>query len=152
MSFTEHNVTVISMGGGEYADRGAPIRTEVLEGISSKAPVPHLFVLDQDERGLEAIESLRKKLGERLHLLEARELENYLLVPRALLSVLRAKYRDNDSILARIERLSEGDVPRLFREQAERLYGTVLLKRIRAELKGLRRRKPCFGETSCSEN
>lgn len=137
MSFTEHNVTVISMGGGEYADRGAPIRTEVLEGISSKAPVPHLFVLDQDERGLEAIESLRKKLGERLHLLEARELENYLLVPRALLSVLRAKYRDNDSILARIERLSEGDVPRLFREQAERLYGTVLLKRIRAELKGL---------------
>src|SRR2546426_1336882 len=133
----EHNVTVLPMGGGEHADRSAPIRSDVLEGISRKAPVPHQFVLDRDERRQSEIDKLQQALGDRVCLLKARELENYLLVPRALLVAIRAKCIDNASIVERIDAAHTKDVSLLIQETAESLYGLVLLKRIRAELGGL---------------
>src|SRR5262249_40177858 len=36
----ESNITVLPMGGGEFAERGVRARAEILEGISQRAPVP----------------------------------------------------------------------------------------------------------------
>jgi putative ATP-dependent endonuclease of OLD family len=58
----EHNVTVLPMGGGEHAERSAPVRSDVLEGISKKAPIPHRFLIDRDERRPDEIERLQVKL------------------------------------------------------------------------------------------
>ncbi len=137
MWVTGHNVTVLSMGGGRHAARQAPIRSEVLEGISQRAPVAHLFVVDRDERGRDEIERLERRLGERVHVLERRELENYLLIPRVILEAIREKYSDQANILQRVKATSEEEIHELLRTTASGLYGKVLIKRIRAAIRGL---------------
>lgn len=136
-SLTEHNVTVLPMGGGQYAGRSAPVRSEVLTGISQRAPVPHIFMLDRDERGHAEIERLEKHLGSHLHLLKAREIENYLLVPRALLAAVRSKHQDNALIVEKVDQSSEKEVQQLIETAASGLFDAVLMKRICSELGGL---------------
>jgi predicted ATPase len=136
-SLEEHNITLLPMGGGDHAVRTAPVRNDVLIGISQKAPIPHLFVLDQDERSKAEIEKLENKLPERVHVLQKREIENYLLVPRALLAVIRKKLLNKATILQKIEATPQEDIEQFIRDTADSLYGLVLLKRIRAELPGL---------------
>jgi hypothetical protein len=136
-SLHEHNVTVLTMDGGEHADRKARVRSDVLIGISQRSPIPHLFVVDGDERSQAEINRLQGALGDRLHLLSSREIENYLLVPRALLAAIRLKYRDNAPIGERIDATTEEEVKELIRTTADGLYGLILLKRIRAEIAGL---------------
>jgi hypothetical protein len=138
MSLEESNVTVLPMGGGDAAEGKARVRSEILEEISERAPVPHLLVLDSDERGLAEIEKLQRDLGDSVELLERREIENYLVVPRALLEALRKKHVDNASILERIEETSVDEVQNLIANTTDSLYGVVLLKRIRAALEGLK--------------
>jgi hypothetical protein len=138
MSLEEHNVTVLATGGAEHVARQAPIRSDLLEGISQKAPVPHLFVLDRDERSESEINRLETRLGECIHFLQRRELENYLLAPPALLQALRQKCEGDVATLDRIDATSEQEVMDLIRDTADGLQGRVLLKRIRAELPGLR--------------
>ncbi len=138
ISLADHNVTVLLMHGGEYADRTAPIRSELLAGISQKAPVPHLFVIDRDQRRHADVEKLERELQGRVHILTGRELENYLLVPRALRAAINAKGRTNTIVQQQLERTSEEDIERMLQEAVDDLYGTVLLKRIRTELGGLK--------------
>lgn len=135
-TFEERNITVLSMGGGEHALRSARVRSEVLEDISKRSQLPHLFVLDGDERGEKEIAKLQLALSGKLHLLQAREVENYLLAPRAILSVLVAKYANEREILASVQGADEKQVGDLIRDAADALYGLVLLKRIRAEIPG----------------
>jgi ribosomal protein L20A (L18A) len=126
------------MHGGEYADRTAPVRSELLEGISQKSPVPHLFVLDRDQRRPSDVQRLEERLVNRIHVLERRELENYLLVPRALLAALRSKCGTDTNVLQRVDETPVEDVEQLIQGTADSLYNTVLLKRVRAELGNLR--------------
>lgn len=137
-SLVENNVTVLPMGGGKYAEGKARVRGEILEGISERAPVPHMFVLDRDERGPTEVEKLQRDLGERVHFLERRELENYLLVPIALLDAIRSKHRDDEVVLSKVDNASVEEVERLIATNAENLYDVVLIKRIRTGLKGLK--------------
>lgn len=137
MSLDERNVTVLPMGGGDQADHKARVRSEVLAGISQKAPVPHFFVLDRDERSQAEIQNLQQSLNKRLHLLQRRELENYLLVPRAILAAIREKCYNDVSIVQQIDQAKEAEISALIQATADGLYGLVLLKRIRAELGGL---------------
>jgi predicted ATPase len=137
-SLEESNVTVLPMGGGEVAEGKARVRSEILEGISKRAPVPHLLVLDRDERNLDEIHALQRDLGDKVELLEQREIENYLMVPRALLEAIRKKHVDDASILERIKETSIDEVQDLIETTTDSLYGVVLLKRIRAALEGLK--------------
>jgi predicted ATPase len=136
MALEEHNVTVLDMHGGEYADRTAPPRSQVLAGISQQAPVEHLFIIDRDERAPSDVEELREKLGGRLHVLDRRELENYMLQPRAILAALRSKCHGGP-LQEQLDRCSEKEVDGLIQAEADKLQGMVLVKRIRARLKGL---------------
>lgn len=138
MSLAESNVTVLPMGGGEYAGGKTRVRGEILEGISEKAPVSHMFVLDRDERSSAEINKLQSDLGEKVFLLEMRELENYLIVPRAILAAIRSKHSDNVSITDKLDDTSLEEIEQLVKTTAEGLYGVILLKRIRAGLGGLR--------------
>ncbi len=137
-SMAERNITLLPMHGGEYADRTAPVRSELLEGISQKSPVPHLFVLDRDQRRPSDVQRLEERLVNRIHVLERRELENYLLVPRALLAALRSKCGTDTNVLQRVDETPVEDVEQLIQGTADSLYNTVLLKRVRAELGNLR--------------
>jgi hypothetical protein len=92
MSLEDYNITILTMGGGERARLDAPVRSDVVIGISSRAQIPHVFVFDRDERDEGEISAVKATLGVRVHFLERRELENYLLVPRAILAALRKKY------------------------------------------------------------
>ncbi len=138
MSFDENNINVIPMGGGRHAERGVPIRSGLLNAISSRAPVPHLFLLDRDERGEQEIHSLEERLVDKVHIFQARELENYLLVPRAILSALRSKQRDSGASIDSIDTATERQIEQLINSSANDLYNTVLIKRIRTEIGGLR--------------
>jgi hypothetical protein len=126
------------MGGGSEATRGTRARSDVLEGISQKAPVPHLFVLDRDERNQAEITKIQQSLGERIFILQRRELENYLLEPSALLEAIRSKHMDDVTITEKIGASSKDEVGKIIRTTADSLYNLVLMKRIRAELAGLR--------------
>lgn len=138
MNVAERNINVLPMGGGKHAERGAPIRSDLLRNISRKATVPHMFLLDRDERSNGEILNLEEQLGEQLHLFQARELENYLLVPRAILSALKEKHRDDRNKVEQLEKMHEEQVQKFIVNAANDLCGTVLIKRIRCEIGGLR--------------
>lgn len=138
LSFAESNITILPMDGGEDAGRKVRVRGDVLEGISRKAPVPHLFILDRDERSRSELNKVQETLGTHVRILQRRELENYMLVPRALLAAIREKHKDNTVITEKIDSASLEEVERLIEVTAESLKGVVLLKRVRAELGGLK--------------
>src|SRR5205807_2407870 len=95
-------------------------------------------VLDRDERSKAEIRNLEEQLGEQVHLFQARELENYLLMPRAILAALKAKYQDDQVKLDSLATITEDHVQRLIHSAAKGLYSTVLIKRIRTEIGGLK--------------
>jgi hypothetical protein len=138
LSLEEHNVTPVQMGSGSDAVRGNRMRSDVLEGISQKAPVPHLFVIDRDERSQTEIVKLRETLEERVYILQRRELENYLLVPRALLAAIRSKHNTDATITEKVDAASNDEIWKILHTTADSLYDLVLMKRIQAELTGLR--------------
>ena len=138
MNVAERNISVLPMGGGKHAERGAPIRSDLLNNISRKATVPHLFVLDRDERSNAEIQNLETQLPEQVHILQARELENYLLVPRAILAALKSKHHDDQTKLEQLATVTEDHIRQLINTAANNLYEVVLIKRIRTEIGGLR--------------
>jgi hypothetical protein len=73
-------------------------------------------------------------LGDRIQLLERREIENYLMVPRAILEALCEKRADGASVSGDVEGTSPEALQEMLETIAESLYGLVLLKRIRSDL------------------
>ncbi len=138
MNVAERNINILPMGGGKHAERGAPIRSDLLRNISRKATVPHIFLLDRDERSKGEIHNLEEQLGEQVHIFQARELENYLLVPRAILAALKVKHQDDQLKVEHLARINEEQVQQLIISAINDLYGTVLIKRIQCEIGGLR--------------
>ncbi len=138
MNVAERNINVLPMGGGKHAERGAPIRSDLLNKISGKATVPHLFLLDRDERSKEEIRNLETQLGDKVHIFHSRELENYLLVPRAILAALKEKHRDDQVKMEHLAGITEEQIQQLIVSATNDLYGTVLIKRIQSEIGGLR--------------
>lgn len=138
MVLAERNITILTMGGGEFADRYAPTRSDLLADISQSAPVPHLFVLDRDQRTMEDVSRIEQRLEGCVHVLQARELENYLLKPRALREAIKQKCSSNQPMLEKLDETTDKKIEELIRHSASQLYGMVLVKRIRSELGGLK--------------
>lgn len=136
---TTNHVTVLTMGGGRYTDRHAPLRSDLLAGIAEKSPVPHLFVIDRDERTEQAVQELHKKpaLDNRCHVFARREIENYMLCPRAILEVLQNKSKGSQEAEEKLKGVAEKVIDEKIQAAASGLKGTVLIRRIRWELPGL---------------
>jgi predicted ATPase len=131
-SLAAYGVSVLPMGGG--GARGAKARANVLESISAGAPIPHLFVLDRDERSSRELEGLARTLDQHLWILQRREIENYLLVPKAILGALRDKCQAEGKVTHRLESMDGAALAKALNATAAGLRGLVLLKRLRAEL------------------
>jgi hypothetical protein len=133
----EGNITVLATGGGRGAERQAVARSSVLVEISRRAPVPHLFLIDRDERRHGDFGRLQQQLEARIHVLKRREIENYLLVPRAIIAAMLRKYEHDADVFAKVQATTEEEVQQLISEGANQLHDLVLLKRVKAEIGGL---------------
>jgi predicted ATPase len=130
-SLTSKGVAVLSLGGTSNFNSAGVVRSETLEKISSGAPLPHLFLIDHDHRSAQEVENLSEKLGTKLHILERREIENYLLEPRAILAALK-KHNGVDKEL--LKETTIETIKFYIDEAVEALYNTVLIKRIAVAL------------------
>jgi hypothetical protein len=134
VDLASRNVAMISLGGAEHALRQAPIRSDLLHQVSAGSPIPHLFVLDRDERPESQLRELRRRLPGKVEFLRLRELENYLLLPETLVAtILERQGQEGVTGLTPTTELVEQEID----AAAAKLYGLVLLKRIRARLAGL---------------
>jgi putative ATP-dependent endonuclease of the OLD family len=90
VNLTGMNVGFVQMGG---ASKFAHYAAESTIDLLSRRRIPMLFILDRDENEEADISRLVKKLGDRsrLHVLERREIENYLLVPHAIIKTISEK-------------------------------------------------------------
>ncbi len=135
MSFEESNITLIPLGTGDTAGRGLAQRSALLEQMSAKTEVPHLFLLDADERSRQELKGL-EKLGKRVRLLKRRELENYLSAPRAIAAALELKHGQDPAFRKKLEG-AETKIRSLTWKASTNLDDLVLMKRVRAEVGGL---------------
>lgn len=90
INLAQASVGFVPMGGVRNLAQFAADRTIT---FLTKRRVLLWFLLDRDERGSEDIERLKKQLGEQaiLSVLKKREIENYLIVPRALTEFIKFK-------------------------------------------------------------
>lgn len=135
-NLAEKNITVITLGGGQHFQHDALLRTELLNGISAKSPVPHLFILDRDERTQQEIRHMKSILGAKLIFWKSREIENYLLVASSILEALKIKYSQNATVNATLASLTIDQLETLITEHVNELYSLVLLKRVRHRIPG----------------
>ncbi|MEW6563812.1 MAG: AAA family ATPase [Pseudomonadota bacterium] len=135
LQLSESNIIFLPMGGGNASH--LKIRSDVLTGLSSETHIPHLIVIDRDERPEKEVTKLRKNLGDKLHVLSCRELENYLLEPSALLARMREKAKDIKATKEALESVSSDQVADWINEAASKLFEHVLLRKISTEVGGL---------------
>ena len=129
----DRNITPRPIGGGRSAH--AKVGSRVLQGVSEKvSAIPHLYVLDRDERSESEIEQTVEALGQRVWFLAWRELENYFLIPTVLRRYLARTAGVNQ---AKLQATSDQSLQELVERAAERQRGRVLVKRVRAAMGGV---------------
>jgi len=130
VNLAQRNVGFISMGGVRNFTHYA---TEAILSFLSKRQVDIWFVLDHDENDSEDIERLTTRLEQRasLHVLRKRELENYLLSPRAIGVFLGSK---TQSFEGHSPAQAAANVKVLLDDCCEQLKGFSLLKRVAKKL------------------
>jgi hypothetical protein len=139
LDLTQRNIGIVHIGSGERAPAAAPLASNTLEALSAKAGIPHLFLLDRDERSAADVEYLESRIPGRVRYLRGRELENYLVAPRALIAALHLKYASESELLSRVAELDEKHVANLLSRTANDLRSMVLSKRLTFALKALGR-------------
>jgi len=92
INFAQASVGFVPMGGVRNL---AHFATEATINFLSKRRVSVFFVLDRDEREEAEVKRLATQLGDKAELivLKKRELENYLLCPKAIAKFIELKYQ-----------------------------------------------------------
>jgi hypothetical protein len=131
VNLAQANVGFVRMGG---ARNFAYYATESALSFLTKRRVKVWFLLDRDERDDKAVAGYFEKLGSHaaVRIMERREIENYLLVPRAIAQFVAVKRRLAGQ--ADIDPPSEAEVKAALDEQADRLQSVVIGKRIAARM------------------
>ena len=96
LEISSRKVGFVRMGGGSNARNFA---SEATIDLLSRRQIPMLFIIDSDERTKEEIQKLTHRLGAKaqFHALKKREMENYLLEPQAILSLITEKNKSRGS-------------------------------------------------------
>jgi hypothetical protein len=130
VNLAQSNVGFIAMGGVRNFTHYA---TEAIISFLARRQVDLWFILDHDESDTRDVERMKERLKGRasLHILQKRELENYLLVPRAIGILLGAKLQTSHK--ADLDRSPE-TIKDLIDRSAEMLKGLSLLKRVAKHL------------------
>lgn len=133
IDFDSKNIFCITIGGSRNFDYYA--NSDVLQRISLKSPVPHLFIIDRDEKSDDVIQKIQSSVKE-LHVLERREIENYLLYPEIILKTLKNKAQGNPDALEKLQNIQPKDIDKIILSEIDFLKHHVILKRIKEEIGG----------------
>lgn len=123
--FQKHKPLFIPIRG--RAKRRNKVDPEILDTIWNDrlgVRAPFLLVLDKDESTQEEIKRDIDLFGEnRIHYLNKREIENYMLDPKAILNLMRdkvEKYGRNENLIARLKQTTEEDISKKLSELIEK--------------------------------
>lgn len=133
VDFDSRNIFCMTIGGSRNFHYYA--NSDVLQRVSQKSPIPHLLVIDSDEKSENTIKKIQEQVKD-VKLLERREIENYLLFPDHILETMHVKAKGNPEILKKLENVQPKDIEQLITSKIEDLKNVVLLKRIREEIGG----------------
>ena len=108
--------------------------SETILNLLSKRQIPVMFILDSDETQSSDIEKIRERLGSRavFHSLKRREIENYLLIARAVHGLIRKKMDAGTAFVGEMPSVS--DVNTALIEDAKSLKERVKELHIKREL------------------
>jgi putative ATP-dependent endonuclease of OLD family len=126
VNFGQTNLGFVIMGSSRNFTHYA---SEATIDFLTKRRVKMSFILDRDEASEEDVEALKRRLGDlaETHILNRREIENYLLAPRALTEFIRESRQlqglDADTV-------SESLVIEQIEESADGLRQLAVQKRI----------------------
>ena len=126
VNLAQRNVGFVPMGGVRNFTHYA---TEAILSFLSKRQVEMWFLLDHDEKEQAEIDRIKASLGERatVHVLAKREIENYLLTPRAICELLRAKTSSSSKVAKTI---SSDSISELLDTCAAELKEFAIAKRV----------------------
>jgi predicted ATP-dependent endonuclease of OLD family len=133
VDFDSNNVSCITIHGSRNFNYYA--NSDILQRFSSRSPVPHLFIIDRDEKSEDTIQKIKNTINQ-LHILKQREIENYFFSPRLILEALKIKAQGNSSALEKLQNLKPDDIEQLLMSKIEKLKHHVILKRIKEEIGG----------------
>jgi putative ATP-dependent endonuclease of the OLD family len=132
VNFGQTNVGFVVMGSARNFTHYA---SQATIDLLTKRQVKTSFILDRDEASEEEVAALVDRLGAiaQTHVLKKREIENYLIVPRALCEFIREKKRMQN---ASEEEVSETEVAEKLEECTEALRRLTVEKRVLRALCG----------------
>jgi putative ATP-dependent endonuclease of OLD family len=133
LTLSQENVGFVSLGG--VRNFGYFASDAIIEFLTRRQ-VRLWFVLDRDERKDSEIQKLSERLGESavLEVLNRRELENYLIVPRAAAEFIKLKQSLGGSQNGEISEVSEEDVREAIGATADDLRRAAVDKRVAHEV------------------
>ena len=126
LNLSQANVGFVIMGGSRNFTHYA---AEATLAILSRRQVESIFILDRDEQRQSGLDWLARQLAEKadLHVLERREIENYLLTPTGMFSLLERKASQSGT---RPPNLSKDTVMEVMAHEVEQLKGLSVAKRV----------------------
>jgi putative ATP-dependent endonuclease of OLD family len=129
INFSQAGVGFVHMGGVHNFSYFAAEQTLT---FLAKRKVRVWFVLDKDEKEVEDIASLAKRCGAnaKLKVLERRELENYLLIPKILIEFIQQKRSLANEVLLPEDQLNEPLIAKAIDSACESLKQHAIEKRI----------------------
>lgn len=129
VNLATNNVGFVAMGGVRNFGHFANAQTL---SLLSRRQVSLTFLLDRDEQDDSDVQQLEQRLGglAKLHVLNRRELENYLLVPRAILELIRIKRISGGGALVALPEPTESEIGEALDEVAETLKKLSVDKRV----------------------
>ena len=127
VNFSQANVGFVSMGGVRNFTHYA---AEETLSFLTKRQVGIWFLIDKDERDDSEVNKLQELVKGKatVKVLEKREVENYLICPRAIIEFIKLKKQslgDEDNLT-----VTELDVQRVIDESAEKLKQIAINKRV----------------------
>ncbi len=128
INFSQANVGFISMGG---VRNFAHFATEAILSFLTKRQVKIWFLIDRDEKEDSEVVELQNRLGNNaeLRVLKKREIENYLICPRAIREFVKFK-RESSGNLDKDELPDEADIENKIEACADQLKQFAINKRV----------------------
>lgn len=128
INFSQANVGFISMGG---VRNFAHFATEAILSFLTKRQVKIWFLIDRDEKEDSEVVELQNRLGNNaeLRVLKKREIENYLICPRAIREFVKFK-RESSGNLDNDELPDEAEIENKIEACADQLKQFAINKRV----------------------
>jgi putative ATP-dependent endonuclease of OLD family len=133
VNLSQANVGFVTMSGARDLHYFA---AETILSFLSKRQVKLWFLIDRDERDSADVTRLETTLGERavIKVLNRREMENYLISPRALVEFIRLKKELAGAAKEDAKVPTEEEITAAIDQAADQLKGFALHKRVAKEL------------------